>query len=272
MPAHPAPATEPPQLPRPQPSKQPQKDPSTHTRQLGPSDASAEQKNTPEALKITVNPCFASFFPAPKQPNGGAAPAAKAAGQELGPPGRQCFSAAGEQCSSQKPAAAPGTQEKANGRTDSSHPQADSAPDKASNAAQPEAPGTHAQTPQQCQPLFPDARGPRTVLDLMPKDWDRPFSGWACAYDASLGISHASQAYIRKTQWLRHRRPSMRRGAPQAQLRFSSWEVSPSSHGSQACQKAVRGSVHTQTVVQSAGIAVAAPAWAASDQSTLILP
>ena len=163
-------------------------------------------------------------------------------------------------------------QEKANGRTDSSHPQADSAPDKASNAAHPEAPGTHAQTPQQCQPLFPDARGPRTVLDLMPKDWDRPFSGWACAYDASLGISHASQAYIRKTQWLRHRRPSMRRGAPQAQLRFSSWEVSPSSHGSQACQKAVRGSVHTQTVVQSAGIAVAAPAWAASDQSTLILP
>ena len=87
------------------------------------------------------------------------------------------------------------------------------------------------------QPLFPDSRGPRTVLDLMPKGWDRPFSGWACAYDASLGISHASQAYIRKMQWLRHRRPSMRRGAPQAQLRFSSWEVSPSSHGSQACSE-----------------------------------
>ena len=240
MPAHPAPATEPPQLPRPQPSKQPQKDPSTHTRQLGPSDAFAEQNNAPAAPEITVNPCFASFFPAPKQPNGGAAPAAKQASQELGPPGRQCSSAAEEQRRSQKAAAAPGAQERANGRTESSNPhsQADSAPGNSFTAAQPEALGTHAQPPQQCPPLFPDARGPRTVLDLMPKDWDRPFNGWACAYDASLGISHASQAYIRKLQWLRHRRPSMRLGAPQAQLRFSSWEVSFSSHGSWACLEA----------------------------------
>ena len=147
-------------------------------------------------------------------------------------------------------------QEKANGRTDSSHPQADSAPDKASNAAQPKAPGTHAQTPQQCQPLFPDARGPRTVLDLMPKDWDRPFSGWACAYDASLGISHASQAYIRKMQWLRHGGTHMRRRASQSQLRFSSWEVSPSSPCSHILLVFMaHGSVHVQTLAKPAGTA-----------------
>ena len=84
--------------------------------------------------------------------------------------------------------------------------------------------------PQQCPPLFPDSRGPRTVLGLMPKDWERPFSGWACAYDASLGVSHASQAYIRRMQRLRRRQPRMRHGPPRAQLRFSSWEVSISSH------------------------------------------
>ena len=117
-------------------------------------------------------------------------------------------------------------QERANGRRDVSQPQADSAPDNSSNSARPEAQGAHAQPPQQCPPLFPDARGPCTVLDLMPKDWNRPFSGWACAYDTSLGITHASQAYIRKLQWLRYRRPHMRRGASKAQLCFSFRKVS----------------------------------------------
>ena len=93
----------------------------------------------------------------------------------------------------------------------------------------------------------------------------------ACGHDASLGVSYASQAYIRKMQWLRHRRPSMRPGAPQAQLRFSSWEVGFSSHcscasgmGAAVCAAVcTRSSVHARTLVKPAGTAETMPAWAA---------
>ena len=285
MPAHPAPVTDSSQLPRPQPSKQSQKNPPKRTNQPKPSDASTAHERAPAAQRASVNPCFAPFFPAPRQHNGSAAPAATQASQELGPAGRQCSSAAEEQRGSgKKAAAAPGVQERANGRTDSRapaspsrafDPQADCAPENCSSPAQPEAPGTHAMPPQQCPPLFPDARGPCTVLDLMPKDWARPFSGWACAYDASLGISHASQAYIRRMQRLRRRQPSMRRGVPQTQLHFSSWEVTFSSncsHMSRHISKTLHGSLWRQHVVKPAGTRVAVPAWAALDAGMLLPP